>query len=64
MSGSWAQLFLTLSLVVIFLGFLLWGIRTGQFSNIEEPKYRIFDDAVEEEEEKVQEGKNSKEDSR
>ena len=44
MSASWAQLLLTLSLVVIFLGFLLWGIRTGQFRNVEEPKYRIFDD--------------------
>ena len=44
MSASWAQLLLTLSLLVIFLGFLVWGIRTGQFRNIEEPKYRIFED--------------------
>jgi cbb3-type cytochrome oxidase maturation protein len=60
MSASWAQLLLTLSLAVIFLGFLIWGIRTGQFRNIEEPKYRIFDDKGEEEE-KVNEQTEEKE---
>lgn len=44
MSATWAQALLTLALVFIFLGFLVWGIRTGQFRNIEESKYRIFDD--------------------
>lgn len=60
MSASWAQLLLTLSLVIIFLGFLIWGIRTGQFRNIEEPKYRIFDDKGEGEE-KVNEQTENKE---
>jgi cbb3-type cytochrome oxidase maturation protein len=31
-------------LLVSFLGFLVWGIRSGQFKNIEDAKYRIFDD--------------------
>jgi cbb3-type cytochrome oxidase maturation protein len=31
-------------LLVTFLGFLIWGIRSGQFKNIEDAKYRIFDD--------------------
>ena len=31
-------------LLVSFLGFLIWGIRSGQFKNIEEAKYRIFFD--------------------
>jgi hypothetical protein len=25
-----------------FLGFLIWGIRSGQFQNVEEAKYQIF----------------------
>lgn len=26
-----------------FLGFFVWGIKTGQFRDIEEAKYRIFE---------------------
>ncbi len=33
---------LTLSVLLIFLGFLIWGIYRGQFRDIEEAKYRIF----------------------
>jgi|WetSurMetagenome_2_1015567.scaffolds.fasta_scaffold79423_2 hypothetical protein len=29
-------------LLVSFLGFLIWGIVSGQFKNIEEAKYQIF----------------------
>ena len=29
-------------LLAIFLGMLVWGIRSGQFKNIEEAKYNIF----------------------
>ena len=25
-----------------FLGFLVWGIRSGQFHNIEDAKYQLF----------------------
>ena len=31
-------------LLVSFLGFLVWGIRSGQFKNIEDAKYQIFHD--------------------
>jgi nitrogen fixation-related uncharacterized protein len=27
---------------LIFLGFLIWGIVSGQFKNIEEAKYQLF----------------------
>jgi nitrogen fixation-related uncharacterized protein len=27
---------------LIFLGFLIWGIKTGQFHNVEETKYQVF----------------------
>jgi len=32
----------TFLLFLIFLGFLIWGIRSGQFMDIESPKYRIL----------------------
>ncbi|HOO89508.1 MAG TPA: cbb3-type cytochrome oxidase assembly protein [Syntrophales bacterium] len=38
-----AQTVLTLILLLVFLGFLVWGIRTGQFRNVEEPKYRMLE---------------------
>jgi nitrogen fixation-related uncharacterized protein len=27
---------------IVFLGFLVWGIRSGQFKNVEEAKYQLF----------------------
>ena len=30
---------MTFLILVIFLAFLVWGIRTGQFKNVEEAKY-------------------------
>ena len=38
-----AQTVLTLILLLVFLGFLVWGIWTGQFRNVEEPKYRMLE---------------------
>jgi cbb3-type cytochrome oxidase maturation protein len=46
-SPTLAQTLLTLALLVIFAGFLIWGIRSGQFRDIEKPKYRIFDEEQE-----------------
>jgi cbb3-type cytochrome oxidase subunit 3 len=37
-----AQTVLTAWLFIVFLGFLIWGIRTGQFKNVEEAKYHMF----------------------
>ena len=41
---AWMGVLTTGLLLVTFLGFLIWGIRSGQFKNIEEAKHRIFDD--------------------
>ena len=38
-----AQTAMSLLLLLVFLGFLVWGIRTGQFRDIEEPKYRMLE---------------------
>ena len=27
---------------LVFLGFLVWGIKSGQFHNVEEAKYQVF----------------------
>jgi nitrogen fixation-related uncharacterized protein len=32
----------TLGVFLVFLGFLIWGIRSGQFHNIEDAKYQVF----------------------
>jgi cbb3-type cytochrome oxidase maturation protein len=61
-SDTLAQALLTLALLVIFVGFLIWGIKTGQFRNIEEPKYRIFGDGKDSEKEKIE--RNTEEDSK
>jgi nitrogen fixation-related uncharacterized protein len=37
-----AQTILTLAILFIFIGFLVWGIRSGQFKNVEEAKYRML----------------------
>jgi len=33
---------MTLGVFLVFLGFLIWGIKTGQFHNIEDAKYQVF----------------------
>jgi nitrogen fixation-related uncharacterized protein len=37
-----AQTIMTLLILLIFLGFLIWGIKSGQFHNVEDAKYNIF----------------------
>jgi cbb3-type cytochrome oxidase maturation protein len=37
-----AQTIMTLLILFIFIGFLVWGIKSGQFHNVEDPKFRIF----------------------
>jgi cbb3-type cytochrome oxidase maturation protein len=57
-----AQTFLTLAILAIFVGFLIWAIKSGQFNNIEDPKYRMLSDKkeknMEKGEGKTEEGKN------
>lgn len=37
-----ALLAMSLGILAVFLGLLVWGIRSGQFRNSEETKYQIF----------------------
>jgi cbb3-type cytochrome oxidase maturation protein len=39
-----AQTILTGLIFITFLGVFIWGIKTGQFRNVEEAKYRMLDD--------------------
>ncbi len=39
-----AQTVLTVFLLSVFLGFFIWGWRSGQFKNIEDAKYHVFQD--------------------
>ena len=41
-------IFFTLLLGIAGWLFFLWGVKSGQFDDIEGPKYRIFDDDEEE----------------
>ena len=38
-------------ILVIFAGFLVWGIRSGQFRDVEAAKYRMMDAPAAEDEE-------------
>jgi nitrogen fixation-related uncharacterized protein len=45
-----ALVIMSILLLIIFLGFLIWGIKSKQFRNIEEAKYQLFDKTEKEEE--------------
>jgi nitrogen fixation-related uncharacterized protein len=36
-------------MTIIFFGMVVWGIKTGQFKDIEEQKYLVFDRETREE---------------
>ena len=40
--GTIALTIMTLLLLLIFGGMFVWGVRTGQFHNVEEAKFRMF----------------------
>ncbi len=40
--GTIALTVMSLLLLMVFAGLLIWGIRSGQFRDIEEPKYRML----------------------
>jgi cbb3-type cytochrome oxidase maturation protein len=37
-----AQTVLTVFLGLVFLGFFIWAWKSGQFKNVEEAKYHVF----------------------
>jgi nitrogen fixation-related uncharacterized protein len=39
-----AQTIMTVLILAIFIGFLVWGIRSKQFKNVEDAKYRMLED--------------------
>jgi cbb3-type cytochrome oxidase maturation protein len=39
-----AQTIMTLLILIIFLGLLIWGIKSKQFHNVEDAKYRMLDE--------------------
>ncbi len=39
-----AQTIMTALILAIFLGFFIWGWRSGQFKNIEEAKFNMMSD--------------------
>ena len=42
--GFWAFVGWLLLVTLLGTGFLIWGWQSGQFRNIEEPKYRMLED--------------------
>jgi hypothetical protein len=40
--GTIALTIMTGLILITFVGLLIWGIRSGQFRNIEDAKYQIF----------------------
>jgi nitrogen fixation-related uncharacterized protein len=47
-----ALIIMSVLIFAIFLGFLIWGIKTRQFKNIEEAKYQLFNKTSEKNESK------------
>jgi cbb3-type cytochrome oxidase maturation protein len=41
-----ALVIMSILLFVIFLGFLIWGLKSKQFENSEEAKYQLFDKTI------------------
>jgi cbb3-type cytochrome oxidase maturation protein len=39
-----AQTVMTLLILAIFLGLLIWGIKSRQFHNVEDAKYKMLED--------------------
>lgn len=45
MNDSGVALFLSaFFMLLIFVGFLIWGIRSGQFRDVESSKYRVLEE--------------------
>jgi nitrogen fixation-related uncharacterized protein len=41
--GTIAVAVTSFGIFAVFTGLFIWGLVRGQFRNVEEPKYRIFD---------------------
>jgi cbb3-type cytochrome oxidase maturation protein len=45
---------------LIFLGFLIWGLKSGQFKHIEDAKYRMLEDELKSEDKQPSEDRTPK----
>jgi nitrogen fixation-related uncharacterized protein len=46
--GMIALMITSLGIFAVFIGLFIWGLVSGQFRNVEEPKYRMLEmDTVE-----------------
>jgi len=43
-----AQTVMTVLILAIFVGFMVWGIKSGQFHHVEDAKYRMMESDKEE----------------
>ncbi|NLI54656.1 MAG: cbb3-type cytochrome oxidase assembly protein [Clostridiales bacterium] len=55
--GTIALIITSGGIFAVFVGLFIWGLVSGQFRNVEEPKYRIFE-AEDARDEKKGEGNN------
>ena len=55
-----ALMVMTLLILVIFIGLLVWGIRSRQFHNIEDAKYHMFHDGDDSETENKKDDRQEK----
>jgi cbb3-type cytochrome oxidase maturation protein len=37
-----ALIIMSVLILLIFVGFLIWGIKSGQFKGVEDAKYQVF----------------------
>jgi cbb3-type cytochrome oxidase maturation protein len=56
--GTIALTVMSGSLLLIFLGLFIWGIKNGQFKNVEEPKYRMLENEEKQEQRDNKGGKS------
>lgn len=56
-----ALMIMSVLILLVFLGFLVWGIKSGQFKNVEEPKFQIFRTPVKNNDEKLRNGEAKQE---
>jgi cbb3-type cytochrome oxidase maturation protein len=58
----WTLTFLIFLSIVLGIGawlFFLWSVKSGQYDDVEGPKYRMLDDDDEEEEEEEDKGEKA-----
>ena len=42
--GDWGLFAMSAGMFIVFISFLIWGLKSGQFKNVEEAKYKMLED--------------------